>query len=165
MSDSFSKITDDPIINAKRVRIVTAIIASLAVIFGIVWSMGLIPGLNAPQRANSLMTIQPYRHNGTWVFDDLSAGLVEEPFVAGMPEMIDFLVADIPNAEKGFRLLFSAREFPGHQQQLNWIREESGGNYYRLESPEMEGWICPALFKYFSAAPAKLFVKAEPIDH
>lgn len=111
------------------------------------------------------MTIQPYRHNGTWVFDDLSAGLVQEPFVANVPEMIDFLVTDIPNSKLGFRMLFSAREFPGYQYRLDWVREEAGGNYYRLQDPEMEGWICPAMFKYFKTAPFNLYVKAEAITH
>ena len=54
------------------------------------------------------MVILPYRYGGTWVFDDKSVGLVREPFVAGVPEMIDALTADIPKAEEGFRLTFSA---------------------------------------------------------
>lgn len=28
----------------------------------------------------------------------------------------------------------------------------------------MEGWLCPALFKYFEQAPARIFVKAEAIE-
>ena len=28
---------------------------------------------------------------------------------------------------------------------------------------KMEGWLCPALFKYFDKAPREIFVKAEPI--
>jgi hypothetical protein len=39
---------------------------------------------------------------GTWVFDDEAAGLVREPFVGGVPAMIDELVSDIPDAESGF---------------------------------------------------------------
>jgi hypothetical protein len=27
----------------------------------------------------------------------------------------------------------------------------------------MEGWLCPALFKYFDAAPKTLYAKAEPL--
>ncbi|MFN9972133.1 MAG: DUF6717 family protein, partial [Phycisphaerae bacterium] len=100
-----------------------------------------------------------YRHQGTWVFDDASAGLVQEPFVAGVPEMIDELVKDIPDAEKGFRLTFSANPFPGHQKTLSWLRGDSGGNYYRMNEPPMEGWICPAMFKYYEKAPEKLYVK------
>jgi hypothetical protein len=69
---------------------------------------------------NQIMVIAPYwlEEAGTWVFDDPAAGLHQEPFVNGVPEMIDQLVQDIPNACGGFRLLFSASPFPGHQKQL-----------------------------------------------
>ena len=143
MGESFTKITKEPILSPRRVRFAATSIAVVVFALGVVWALGLVPGLNSPPRANSVMTIQPYRYNGTWVFDDLSAGLVQEPFVAGVPEMIDFLVSDVPNSESGFRMLFSAREFPGCQHKLTWDREESGGNYYKLANPKMEGWIVP----------------------
>jgi hypothetical protein len=38
------------------------------------------------------------------------------------------------------------------------------GNWYRVDEPPSEGWLCPALFKYFDEAPRELFVKAEPMD-
>lgn len=113
--------------------------------------------------ANTIMVIQPYWHAGTYVFDDPAVGLVQEPFVSGIPEMIDFLVKDIPDARKGFRLLFSAQPFPGWQQRLVRVREDVGGNWYSAPDLGMEGWLCPALFKYFPAAPAELYVKAEPL--
>ena len=62
--------------------------------------------------ANAIHVIVPYRHASTWVFDDPRVGLYQEPFVSGIPEMIDSIVANIPNAEKGFRLLFSSAPFP-----------------------------------------------------
>ena len=37
-----------------------------------------------------------------------------------------------------------------------------GGNYYQLDDPPMEGWICPALFKYYERPPPELYVKADP---
>jgi hypothetical protein len=43
---------------------------------------------------NSIMVIFPYKHQGTWVFDDEATGLVREPFVAGIDTMIDHLVKD-----------------------------------------------------------------------
>ena len=110
---------------------------------------------------NQIRVIAPYWLHGTWVFDDPSVDLVQEPFVSGVPEMIDSLVADIPDARKGFRLLFSAAPFPGFQRKLEWVREEMGGNWYRADQPANEGWLCPALFRYFESAPAELFVKAE----
>jgi hypothetical protein len=48
--------------------------------------------------ANVLMVIEPYWYQDTWVFDDVSVGLAKEPFTQGIPEMIDYLVKDIPNS-------------------------------------------------------------------
>jgi hypothetical protein len=113
--------------------------------------------------SNQIQIISPYWLHGTWVFDDPATGLVQEPFVSGVPEMIDDLVADIPDARQGFRLLFSSGPFPGFQRKLTWHREEFGGNWYKADEPPMEGWLCPALFRYFEAAPAELYVRAEAL--
>ena len=110
---------------------------------------------------NQIMVIAPYWHAGTWVFDDSDVDLVKEPFVSGVPEMIDDLVSDIPNARQGFRLLFSASPFPGYQRKVTWVREEMDGHWYFDEVTDSEGWLCPAMFKYFDEAPAELFVRAE----
>ncbi len=113
--------------------------------------------------ANALRVIVPYWYEGTWVFDDESVGLNKEPFVAGVPEMIDNLVKAIPNARSGFRLIFSSAPFPGYQRELTWVREEYDGDWYKIEGQQMEGWLCPALRRYFDNAPEKLCVKAEQI--
>jgi len=112
--------------------------------------------------ANILTVIEPYWWQGTWVFDDESVGLDKEPFVQGVPEMIDELVKDIPNARSGFRLLFSSLPFSGYQVELTRVREEYGGHWYKVKDKEAEGWLCPALFRYFETAPESLYVKAEP---
>jgi hypothetical protein len=75
--------------------------------------------------------------------------------------MIDALVQDIPQADRGFRLLFSATPFPGYQVELIRLRSEHGGNWYRWTTTNMEGWLCPALAKYFSEPPQTLYVRAE----
>lgn len=115
--------------------------------------------------ANSIMVIAPYRYEEMWVFDDPQAGLVQEPFVSGIPQMIDRLVANIPKAEQGFKLIFAQTPFPGYQAQLDWLRPEFGGHWYRWSAEEMEGWLCPALFKYFADAPPQLFCQAEVKSH
>lgn len=114
---------------------------------------------------NQIMVIAPYwlERVQTWVFDDPATALVQEPFVNGVPEMIDDLTTGIPNARQGFRLFFSAAPFPGFQRRLEWVREELGGNWYQTNRPAIEGWLCPALFRYFDHAPRELFVKAEPL--
>jgi len=112
--------------------------------------------------ANVLTVIQPYWHVNTWVFDDESKGLDKEPFVQGIPEMIDYLVKDIPNARSGFILLFSSQPFAGYQAELTRVREENGGCWYNVKDLGAEGWLCPALFRYFDAPPELIYIKAEP---
>jgi hypothetical protein len=111
---------------------------------------------------NSLFVIVPYKYEGMWVFDDPRVGLLREPFIAGIDTMIDRLVARIPDAERGFRAIFSASPFPGRTETLDRRREESGGNWYYSDHFQMEGWLCPALFKYFAAAPKTIYVQVEP---
>jgi hypothetical protein len=111
---------------------------------------------------NAIGVIAPYKYEGMWVFDDPAVGLLREPFVSGIDTMIDRLVASIPDAEKGFRLLFSSSPFPGHTVKLEWRREEYGGNWYYSPQFDIEGWLCPALFRYFDAAPRELYGRAEP---
>jgi hypothetical protein len=110
---------------------------------------------------NSINVIAPYKHHGMWVFDDPRVGLSQEPFVAGADTMIDRVVTDIPDAEHGFIMIFSATPFPGHQYRLDWRREESSGNVYYAEQLDMEGWLCPALLKYFPEAPKQLYVQTK----
>lgn len=112
---------------------------------------------------NFLMVIKPYWYNNTWVFDDETVGLRQEPFVLNIPDMITDLVKDIPGARKGFRLLFSASPFPGYQVELEWVREECEGNWYRIKGHTLEGWLCPSLFKYFKVAPKSIFASAEKL--
>jgi len=85
---------------------------------------------------NAINVISPYKHHGMWVFDDARVGLVQEPFVAGADTMIDRVVADIPDADRGFTMIFSVTAFPGYQYRLDWQRKESGGNWLSL--PEIK---------------------------
>jgi hypothetical protein len=129
----------------------------------------------------SILTIYPYRLSSCWVFDDPRTGLKEEAFVLGSSDMMTRLVEAkaIPNAEKGFTLHFSEEPFDGYDAQLTWLRSDDSqvvpgkdgsasqiyGNWYRgvVAGEEMQGWLCPALGLYFKAAPARIFIKAEPL--
>jgi hypothetical protein len=111
---------------------------------------------------NSLLAIHPYKVDGLWVFDDPRVDLVQEPFIAGADVVLDRMTANIPNAHKGVTLIFSAAPFPGHQHEFRWSREESAGNWYYSPEYDAEGWLCPALFKYFETAPDRLYVQVKP---
>ncbi len=113
---------------------------------------------------NALRVIHPYKYEGMWVFDDEKVGLVQEPFVSGADTVIDRMVEEMPGAEQGFILIFSDNPFPGYQVEFEWRREEHGGNWYYTRALNMEGWLCPALFKYFDAAPPKLYAQFKAKD-
>lgn len=112
---------------------------------------------------NSIFIIQPYKQNGIWAFDDPVVGLVREPFVGNINLMIDRLTIYINNAKDGFNLLFSAEPFVGWEIELHLSCEEYFGNWYFCPKYNLEGWLCPALFKYFSKAPKKLFASTKGI--
>lgn len=111
---------------------------------------------------NELIAIHPYKAEGMWVFDDPAVGLRREPFVSGADAIIDRMVQKIPNAELGFTLLFSSQPFPGFEVEFEWRRAEFSGNWYYCAALEMEGWLCPALFKYFDLAPQKIYAQFRP---
>lgn len=110
-----------------------------------------------------MLVIFPYQFAENWVFDDQNVGLVKEMFVGGIPEIIDVLVADIPDAAISFKMLFSAQPFPQYQAELSWLREECGGNWYEWRERQMQGWLGPTLCRYFEVVPDKLYCKAEAV--
>lgn len=111
---------------------------------------------------NAINVISPYKYLDMWVFDDARVGLSAEPFVGGADTMIDRVTADIADAENGFVMVFSGTPFPGHQFRLEWRRPENSGNIYYAPDLDTEGWLCPALFRYFDETPSEIFVQIKP---
>lgn len=112
---------------------------------------------------NKLFQIMPYIYNTEWVFDDPTVDLDKEAFVNGADLLIYKLVEDIPLATNGFILNFSAMPFDGYSVKLDWLHGDSEGNWYRSEKYQMDGWLCPALFKYFTSPPKELYVGAKSL--
>lgn len=112
---------------------------------------------------NAIQVIYPYKHEGLWVFDDERTGLDKEPFIAGADTFIDLALASkgVTDADRGFRAVFSSGEFPGYEFKLTWVREGDGGNWYRSDDFDTEGWLCPALLLYFESAPKEIFTRFE----
>jgi hypothetical protein len=142
-------------------RVLAVTMAAIVVLGAIAWHKGFLQPFGLYRPSNSLMIIMPYRFSGTWVFDDAAVGLRKEPFVAGIPAMIDDMVKDIPNAGIGFRLLFSTQPFPGYTDKLIWRRGDNTGNWYYSDRYDKEGWLCPGLFKYYREAPKEIYLQAE----
>ena len=114
---------------------------------------------------NALQIIFPYKDRGQWMFDDERAGLVREPFVYGMDTLLNIIATreKIKGLSKGVKLIFSHLPFP-QSIELVWDREDVGGNWYVCpEINNHQGWLCPALFKYFKKAPPRIYVKMFPL--
>ena len=111
---------------------------------------------------NSIQAIHPYYHEGLWVFDDAAVDLVKEPFVGGADKIMDVISEQVQDGKNGFTLVFSSRPFPGHQITLEWLRPEYDGNTYRCRELGMDGWLCPALLKYFDEAPQEIYAEVRP---
>jgi hypothetical protein len=114
---------------------------------------------------NEINVIAPYKYLDIWVFDDAKKGLVQEAFVGGADTIIDLLTSHIPDAASGFVLLFSGTDFPGSQHRMEWSREQGNGNIYYSPGLQVEGWLCPALLRYFERPPQKLFVQVRPLPN
>ena len=120
-----------------------------------------------------VMTLYPYWAGHCWVFDDPATNLTQEAFVMGISEMMSRLLSakGIPEPERGFSLSFAAEPFDGYDTMVAWQREgdhsdgEIRGNWYAgtVAGQWMEGWLCPALFHYFEAAPERIFVRCDPL--
>jgi hypothetical protein len=109
---------------------------------------------------NALFAIRIYNNHGLWVFDDEKRGLVKEPFVAGMPEIIEAVTAHLPDAKSGFNAVFSPTPLPTYEAELTWQSYDGNdGNWYKEEKTGLRGWLCPALLKFFPKAPVKLYVQ------
>ena len=112
---------------------------------------------------NAIRVIHPYWEKGQLVFDDAAVGLVKEPFVAGADIILGALAVSVDQRCKDrFSLRFSESPFPGCQFSAKRLREEYGGNWYQIGT--REGWLCPALFKYFDEAPENLYFQIQPTE-
>jgi len=105
-------------------------------------------------------TIRPYWLGQQLVFDDPSVGLAREALVAGTDDVLAELAGVHPGGES-FTVLFSSGPFPGHTHSVTRTRTEGGGNWYTLDGTDKEGWLCPALFRYYDEAPEKLYIQVK----
>lgn len=104
---------------------------------------------------NSIFSIEVYKHQGLWVFDDDRVGLVKEPFVAGADTLIDSL----SKGNDRIVLVFSESPFPSQKLVIeqDTILSASGTNYVCKELNH-KLWLCPALNLYYPISPLKIYI-------
>lgn len=104
---------------------------------------------------NSIFSIEVYKYQGLWVFDDDRVGLVKEPFVAGADTLID----SFAEGKEKLIIIFSDIEFPDYRIVVDQesILAESGTHYICTERNH-KLWLCPALNLYYPISPKKIFI-------
>lgn len=119
---------------------------------------------------NQINVIYPYRTKSGWAFDDEEVGLYKEPFVLGIPEIINSIVGSkvsitvyishskIPKATGHLRKM-TGKEFKNSIWKEN--KEEVITGWYKLEGTDMVGWLCPATLKYFKDYPDNIYFRIE----
>ena len=131
---------------------------------------------------NSLFHIVVYRVDhgkkfSSWVFDEPSLGIKQEPFVLGMDTVFDVMSNNGENEE--FDVLFSVKSFPEYSFVLFREEKERRGAWYTLpekisyttheghvmtkDNPVNRGWLCPVLTKYFKRPPKTIYVRVKAL--
>ncbi len=116
------------------------------------------------------MIVEPYWHEGRWVYDDVHKGSKGEPLEAPGIELarllgfslIDSLAKDIPNAHSGFVLLLSRQPIAGCQVELTYVTDGMDGIAYKVHDRELYWWLGSAFENFFEIPPKTLYARAEP---
>lgn len=108
-----------------------------------------------------VQTLQLYRHEGLWCFDFPDKGIAREPFVEGMDDLIDAVLAEKPAPIENPVLAFSLKWTPACRLRLEWeeLETRADGEWNRYRCPELNvsGWLCPCLLQFFDVAPSTIY--------
>lgn len=125
---------------------------------------------------NALFSIQPFVHNGMWVFDDEARGLDKEPFVMGADTLLDKVYHAYSRPEGDWdvnSIVFSATPLPEADITMRATSTDptkTDGTYWVVENAtdkldacvDHELWLCPALYAFFSdGAPERIYIKID----
>ena len=105
-------------------------------------------------------TLNLYKNNATWLFDDPEKDIVAEPFVEGSSELITAIQGQMGLSGSTLSVSFSDEPFPESRFKLEWrdSRDDGTWNQYYSKRLDMENWLCPVLLRYFQKAPKKLYM-------
>ncbi len=95
----------------------------------------------------------------SWIFDDESRGIKNEPFVLGSSEIIDMLLKRMNRPRvKSVLLIFSDSDFRESTFALENTGEAiDGGRWYIETLSKMKGWLCPTTLCYFDHFPQTIY--------
>ena len=139
---------------------------------------------NKQKLLGEIQTLYPYwsKELRTWCFDDDKKNIVAEPFLWGMPEIIDtcieYMGLDVI-AMKEYGRLGMKMDFTDAPYAFVGVPDETNliyygklhriglfqqGCWYRFAEDIgerfMYGWLCSKLYEYFKSAPLFIYFKA-----
>lgn len=106
---------------------------------------------------NSIMTLDLYKTQNAWVFDDPTFDIVREPFVLGISEIIS---SYLDEGATTCTIFFSHQAFPTCET-LTLDFEEADGGWYSVQSSGMRGWLCPVTRIYMNGIPENIYMKVQ----
>jgi len=117
------------------------------------------PAAKIDKTKNQVNVLFPTRNKyGVWSFDDADLGIVGEPFVGQINNMIDIMV---PGKEAC--LIYCSKDpIPDYNISLT-KREDVGQGMYQMDGTDIVGWLCPCFLNYFPDYVEKVYAKIEEL--
>lgn len=115
----------------------------------------------------NLNIFEIYKEGSLWLFDDPDKELIREPFVTETSIVIDTMLQKhldfykIKGPLPTEAILFITSEFFGphvFRRLYDGKDPATEGTTYQMDNENTAIWLCPALLKYYPAAPAQLFM-------
>ncbi len=99
------------------------------------------------------------------MFDDEIQGIIEEPFVGGFSELIDFVLKEyhvFNGAHRGINIKFSLVNDEENMARIDKI-DDLDENWARYSYKHHSGLLCPLTLQYFGKQPDYFFIKPQKI--
>lgn len=132
--------------------------AMSVIALGMKVSQAIAKGKRPPQSWMTLHELEVYPTGCGWAFDDPRREIVREPFVEGMPQIIDLLIEESSFPRALFTLGICDQLYSGAQISLTYDRSEAGGAWYTCPQYDLSGWFSHRLYDYYDAPPQTLYL-------
>lgn len=108
-----------------------------------------------------MQTITIYKKNGTWMFDDESKSIKEEPFVMGFSELIDFILKEKNvwnGSHRGIDIEFSLEKEFDDMVEIEKIGDVDN-DWALYEYKNIQGMLCPVTLQYLGKHPDFFYIR------
>lgn len=105
-----------------------------------------------------MFTIDAYKEDNRWFFDDLLLDIKHEEFVSGVPSLIENLCGN--KFATKIHAIVDLKPFD-NAVKIVYTQSEYGGVSFRYKDQQV--WFCAVFWKYFKELPKAFWVKVEEV--